>query len=94
MTDFYEESIPPDPEANEEEGEGETDWLALWALCIGNGVTDSEWPHMTIPKIRALMKARNKKEEFEIVLHGGEVKKKPKKAMYLSDVGFYAKARS
>lgn len=48
---------------------------------------------MTIPKIRALMKARNRSEEFEIKLHGGEIKKKPKKAMYLSDVGFYPKAR-
>ncbi|MHA6530183.1 hypothetical protein [Paenibacillus sp. BAC0078] len=47
---------------------------------------------MTIPKIRTLMKAKNKNREFEIILHGGEIEeKKPKKVKYLSDVGFYPK---
>jgi hypothetical protein len=88
--------LPPDPDADDEDedegdGEKETDWLAMWALCVSNGISDSEWPNTTIPKIRALMKARNKKEEFEIIMHGGEIKKKPKKAMYLSDLGFFPK---
>ncbi|MFF2015011.1 hypothetical protein [Paenibacillus sp. NPDC058177] len=66
--------------------------MNLWALCISNGISDTEWPNMTIPKIRALMKAKNKKEEFEVILHGGEVgSKKPKKAKYLSDLGFFPK---
>jgi len=44
---------------------------------------------MTIIKIRALMKERRRSREFEIVLHGGNVEdKKPKKAKYLSDLGF------
>ncbi|MDK8182116.1 hypothetical protein QP775_14770 [Paenibacillus sp. UMB4589-SE434] len=46
---------------------------------------------MTIPKIRALMKAKKRDEEFEVIIHGGEIQnKKPKKAMYLSDLGFYS----
>jgi hypothetical protein len=94
-TDFYDESMPPDPELDEDDDDesdkGETDWLGMWALCVSNGISDSEWPSMTIPKIRALMKAKNRKEEFEITMHGGEVKKKPKKAKYLSDLGFYSK---
>ncbi|MFB5761102.1 hypothetical protein [Paenibacillus medicaginis] len=100
-TDFYSESFPPDPDSADEdedepeEDEGndhETDWLELWALCISNGITDSEWPNMTIPKIRALMKAKNKNREFEIILHGGKVEnKKPKKARKLSDLGFFGK---
>lgn len=84
--------MPPDPDDDEdkdEEGSGETDWLALWALCVTNGITDSEWPYVTIPKIRALMKIKNLKEEFEIVLHGGKVEKKAKKAVYLSDLGIH-----
>jgi hypothetical protein len=47
---------------------------------------------MTIPKIRALMKVKNLNREFEIILHGGKVEnKKPKKAKYLSDLGYYPK---
>ncbi|MCP3778810.1 hypothetical protein ABEW24_23845 [Paenibacillus jamilae] len=47
---------------------------------------------MTIPKIRALMKAKNRNREFEIILHGGKVEnKKPKKVKSLSDLGFFAK---
>jgi hypothetical protein len=82
-----------DEEDDENEGP-KTDWLGMWALCVSSGISDEEWPNMTIPKIRALMKVRNKKEEFEIVLHGGEIKKKPKKARYLSDLGFFPRARS
>jgi hypothetical protein len=38
------------------------------------------------------MKAKNKKEEFEVILHGGEVgEKKPKKVQFLSDLGFFPK---
>ncbi|KKD53962.1 MULTISPECIES: hypothetical protein [Paenibacillus] len=74
------------------ENDHETDWLELWALCISNGISDSEWPNMTIPKIRALMKAKNRNREFEIILHGGKVEnKKPKKVKSLSDLGFFAK---
>ncbi|OKP95383.1 hypothetical protein A3849_26225 [Paenibacillus sp. P46E] len=62
----------------------------MWALCVSNGISDSEWTNMTIPKIRTLMKAKNKNREFEIILHGGEIEdQKPKKVKYLSDVGFY-----
>ncbi|OPA77470.1 hypothetical protein BVG16_13525 [Paenibacillus selenitireducens] len=99
--DFYNESFPPDPdedmdEDTDEEADGEsrkdTDWMGMWALCVSNGITDSEWINMTIPKVRALMKAKNRKEEFEIMLHGGKIEnKKPKKAKYLSDLGFYPK---
>lgn len=47
---------------------------------------------MTIPKIRALMKGKNKNREFEIIMHGGKVQnKKAKKAKYLSDLGYYPK---
>lgn len=47
---------------------------------------------MTIPKIRALMKAKNRNREFEIILHAGKVEnKKPKKVKSLSDLGFFAK---
>jgi hypothetical protein len=64
----------------------------MWALCVSNGISDSGWDNLTIPKIRALMKVKNKQQEFEIVLHGGEVKnKKPKTAKYLSDLGFFPK---
>lgn len=56
------------------------------------GISDSEWGNMTIPKIRAISKEKKQKREFEIVLHGGTVEKnKPKKAKYLSDLGFFAK---
>ncbi|MEC0169719.1 hypothetical protein [Paenibacillus graminis] len=98
-TDFYKESFPPDPESDkgedddeDQEDKQETNWLEMWALCVSNGISDSEWIDMTIPKIRALMKAKNKNREFEIILHGGEIEvKKPKKVKYLSDVGFYPK---
>ncbi|OZQ66060.1 hypothetical protein CA600_12435 [Paenibacillus sp. VTT E-133280] len=61
-------------------------------MCVSNGISDSEWINMTIPKIRALMKAKNKNREFEVILHGGEVGiKKPKQAKYLSDLGFFPK---
>jgi hypothetical protein len=92
--------MPPDPDSDDDEDEVEgqvnnknnTNWLELWALCVGNGISDSEWEGMTIIKIRALMKSKNKQREFEIVLHGGKVKnKKPKKAIYLSDLGFFPK---
>ncbi|MEK3787556.1 hypothetical protein [Paenibacillus sp. FSL K6-1230] len=98
--DFYKGSFPPDEDYesdNEEdqeetEDDRETDWLELWALCISEGISDSEWPNMTIPKIRALMKAKNRKREFEIILHGGKVEnKKPKKVKSLSDLGFFHK---
>ena len=66
----------------------------MWALCIANGISDTEWPYMTIPKIRALMKVKNKQSEFEITLHGMQVKsKKTKKAKYLSDLGFFPKPK-
>ncbi|GGF72875.1 hypothetical protein GCM10010912_17590 [Paenibacillus albidus] len=66
--------------------------MDMWALCVSNGISDSEWINMTIPKIRALMKAKNKNREFEVILHGGEIKnKKPKKAKYLSDLGIFPK---
>jgi hypothetical protein len=79
-------------EEEEEEGHKETNWLEMWALCVSNGITDSEWEHMTIPKVRALMKVKNKQREFEIVLHGGKIKnKKVRKAKFLSELGFFPK---
>lgn len=96
--DFYKESFPPDPESDDDDEESEdgevdqpgTDWMGLWALCISNGISDTEWPNMTIPKIRALMNEKQRSREFEITLHGGSVEnKKPKKAKYLSDLGFF-----
>lgn len=100
LIDFYKDSFPPDPDEEDEEedfdtaddeyGPPETDWLGLWALCVSNGISDSEWPNMTIPKIRALMKEKRRSREFDIALHGGSVEnKKPKKAKYLSDLGFF-----
>lgn len=94
--DFYKESFPQDPDDEDDDSDDEeesdypgTDWLGLWALCISNGISDTEWPNMTIPKIRALMNEKQRSREFEIVLHGGKVEnKKPKKAKYLSDLGF------
>ncbi|WP_146032504.1 hypothetical protein [Paenibacillus sp. F4] len=54
---------------------------------MSNGISDSERPNMTIPTIRALMKAKNRNREFEIILHGGKLEnKKPKKAKSLSDL--------
>ncbi|WP_339307691.1 hypothetical protein [Paenibacillus sp. FSL R5-0519] len=45
---------------------------------------------MTIPKIRALMQEKQRSREFEIAIHGGQVEnKKPKKAKFLSDLGFF-----
>jgi hypothetical protein len=96
LIDFYKESFPQDPDDEEYDSDDEeesdhpgTDWLGLWALCISNGISDTEWPNMTIPKIRALMNEKQRSREFEIVLHGGKVEnKKPKKAKYLSDLGF------
>jgi hypothetical protein len=95
-SDFFKESFPPDPDADddpdeEEADKGETDWMRLWALCISNGISDGEWTNMTIPKIRALMKEKDRKREFEIILHGGKVEGKPKKAKYLSDLGIFPK---
>jgi hypothetical protein len=64
----------------------------MWALCVSNGISDSEWEHMTIPKVRVLMKVNNKEREFNVILHGGEIKnKKARKAMFLSDLGFFSK---
>lgn len=65
--------------------------MALWALCITMGVPDSEWENLTYPKIRALSKAKNRKEEFDIILHGGKVEKKAKKAKSLSDLGIFSR---
>jgi hypothetical protein len=65
--------------------------MDMWALCVSNGISDTEWINMTIPKIRALMKAKNKNREFEIILHGGKIKQKPKRAKYLSDLGIFPK---
>ena len=62
----------------------------MWALCISMGVSDSEWENLTYIKIRALAKAKNRKEEFEIVIHGGTIEKKAKKARTLSDLGIYS----
>ncbi|MGC5773612.1 hypothetical protein [Paenibacillus pabuli] len=95
--DFYKESFPQDPDDedddlddSEESDHPGTDWMGLWALCISNGISDTEWPNMTIPKIRALMNEKQRSREFEITLHGGSVEnKKPKKAKYLSDLGFF-----
>jgi hypothetical protein len=92
--DFYSDSFPPDPDAEEDDSEDnesgeQTDWLALWALCISMGVPDSEWENMTYPKIRALSKLRNRMEEFDIILHGGKIDKKPKKAKTLADLGIF-----
>jgi len=53
------------------------------------GISDSEWENLTYPKIRALAKLKNRKEEFDIILHGGSVDKKPKKAKSLSDLGIF-----
>lgn len=63
--------------------------MALWALCISMGVLDSEWQNLTYPKIRALAKAKNRQEEFEITMHGGTIQKKPKKAKTLADLGIF-----
>jgi hypothetical protein len=65
--------------------------MKLWAITVLCGIADSEWQNMTIPKIRALNKARREREELDIIMHGGEIKKKPKKAVYLSDLGFFPK---
>lgn len=95
--DFYRESFPPDPDSDEEEegnetGEGvEQTLLDAWALCVTLGVPDSEWEGMTFPKIYALKRIRKRNQEFQIALHGGEIKKKPKKAKYLSDLGIFPK---
>ncbi len=63
--------------------------MALWALCVSMGVSDSEWPNMTIPKIRALSKIKKQQNELEVILHGGKIEKKPKKARLLSDLGIF-----
>lgn len=103
--DFYSESFPHDPdtdnaeedeeqedEAEDEPKDKETNWMSLWALCVSMGVPDSEWPDMTIPKIRALSKEKDRNYEFEVTLHGGTLKnKKPKTAKSLSDLGFFPK---
>ncbi|WP_311077922.1 hypothetical protein [Paenibacillus polymyxa] len=46
---------------------------------MSNSISDSERPNMTIPKIRALMNAKNRNREFEIILHGGKVENKKTK---------------
>lgn len=94
--DFYEESFPPDPDAEEDESQGteegrEQTLLDAWALCVTLGVPDSEWENMTFPKIYALKRIRKSNQEFQIALHGGEIKKKPRKAKYLSDIGIFPK---
>ncbi|MEK3867010.1 hypothetical protein MHH60_26420 [Paenibacillus sp. FSL H7-0716] len=97
LPDFYEESFPPDPDAEEEsESEGteegrEQTLLDAWALCVTLGIPDSEWENMTFPKIYALKRIRKRNQEFQIALHGGEITKKPKKAKYLSDLGIFPK---
>jgi hypothetical protein len=68
-----EQGITPDEEtdSDEEEEDGsskETNWLEMWALCVSNGISNSEWERMTIPKVRALMKVKNKQQEFEVIL--------------------------
>lgn len=91
--------MPPDPdvESDDEEDEDETekvknDFMNLWAMAVRNGVADSEWQNLTIPKIRSLGKANSKDVEFQIKIHGGEIKnKKPKKVKFLSDLGFFPK---
>ncbi|MEK3699358.1 hypothetical protein NYE33_20510 [Paenibacillus sp. FSL R10-2199] len=93
--DFYEESFPPDPDAEEDSASEGTDevreqsLLDAWALCVTLGVPDSEWENMTFPKIYALKRIRKRNQEFQIALHGGEIEKKPKKATHLSDLGIY-----
>ncbi|WP_120462527.1 hypothetical protein [Paenibacillus aceti] len=63
--------------------------MELWALCISMGVPDDQWENMTIPKIRALSKIKKQQNELEVILHGGEINKKPKKAKFLSDLGIF-----
>ncbi|GGF86916.1 hypothetical protein GCM10010913_05500 [Paenibacillus aceti] len=53
------------------------------------GVPDDQWENMTIPKIRALSKIKKQQNELEVILHGGEINKKPKKAKFLSDLGIF-----
>lgn len=62
----------------------------MWALCISMGVPDSEWENLTYIKIRALAKAKNRNEEFEVTIHGGTIEKKAKKARTLADLGIYS----
>lgn len=95
--DFYDESFPPDPDAEEEvdnqgtvEGREQT-LIDVWALCVTLGVPDSEWENMTFPKIYALNRIRKRNQEFQNALHGGEIEKKPKKAKFLSDIGIFPK---
>ncbi|MMZ61908.1 hypothetical protein D1872_240830 [compost metagenome] len=63
--------------------------MELWALCVSMGIPDNQWEHMTIPKIRALSKVKKVQNEFEVILHGGKIEKKPKKAKFLSDLGIF-----
>lgn len=86
--------MPPDDDPDEDDEEEpdkdqKTDFLRLWATAVMCGVPDSEWQNITIPKLKALNKARRERERFDITIHGGEIKKKPKTAKYLSDLGFY-----
>ena len=94
LTDFYKESFPPpeDDDSDDEEDEQEykgTDWMALWALCVSMGIPDRDWENVTIPKIRALSKIKKQQNELEVILHGGTINKKPKKAKFLSDLGIF-----
>lgn len=83
--------MPPDEEEeDEEEAVNEpTNFLRLWSMAVRSGVPDDQWQNLTIPKLRALGKAKRDEEEFQVRLHGGEVDKKPKKAKLLSDLGFF-----
>lgn len=84
--------IDPDDGDEEAEDEEKTDFIKLWAMAVRCGIPDSEWQNLTIPKIRALGKAKRKEEEFQVNIHGGEIKnKKAKKAKFLSDLGYYPK---
>lgn len=92
--DFYNESFPPSDEDEDEDDDDQdkgksTDWMELWALCVSMGIPDDKWEHITIPKIRALSKIKQKQNELEVILHGGEINKKPKKAKFLSDLGIF-----
>lgn len=55
------------------------------------GISDSDWQNLTFLKIKAITKLKNRLDEFEVIMHGGKIEKKPKKAKYLSDLGIYGK---
>jgi hypothetical protein len=96
--DFYKESIPPDDDPEEDEDEESEEpsnktanFMKIWADAIRCGISDSEWENITIPKLRALNKDRLEQEKREWKMHGFEENSKPKKAKYLSDLGFFPK---